>query len=233
MSDRKKREEIRLGIDGMTCDSCAVHVRNAIAGVVGVKLVELPSWEDGSARVVIEDNVTDEQLKAALQEAGYKASVESRTAIVDDLVLPVEPKTRGYDLVVIGTGSAGVAASIKAAELGFKVALIERGEIGGTCVNIGCIPSKTLIRAAKAYHTAKHNPFKGINTAVGELNWKDILYQKNSLVTQLRKEKYIDVIDLYADNITLLKGTAMLTGENTVKLDDGTILRPSRIIIAT
>ena len=54
-----------------------------------------------------------------------------------------------YDLVVIGAGSAGFSASIAAAEQGAQVALIGRGTIGGTCVNIGCVPSKTLIRAAE------------------------------------------------------------------------------------
>lgn len=233
MTDQRKRTELRIGIDGMTCDSCAVHIRGALRDVPGVELVELKNWTDGTARVVVDDKVQDKQLEDAITKVGYKASVESRVDILGTIVLPVEPKTSGYDLVVIGTGSAGVAASIKAAELGYKVALVERGEIGGTCVNIGCVPSKTLIRAAEAYHTAKHNPFNGTNTAVGKLHWKAILQQKNSLVAQLRKEKYIDVIEQYKDKIKLLKGVATITGENTVQLDDGTILRPSRIIIAT
>ncbi|WP_164081781.1 FAD-dependent oxidoreductase, partial [Stenotrophomonas maltophilia] len=58
----------------------------------------------------------------------------------------------GYDLVVIGAGSAGFSAAITAADQGAQVALIGSGTIGGTCVNIGCVPSKTLIRAAETLH---------------------------------------------------------------------------------
>ncbi|MDF1541042.1 MAG: mercury(II) reductase [Candidatus Thorarchaeota archaeon] len=233
MSKEKKGKELRLSIDGMTCDSCAIHVRTALERVSGVELVELQSWTEGSARVVTVGNVLDKLLEDAVRQAGYKASVESRKDIVGRPIFPVMPKSSGYDLVVIGSGSAGIAASIRAAELGYKVALIERGVVGGTCVNIGCVPSKVLIRAAEAYHSAKHTQFQGINTSAGELNWKDIIKQKNSLVAQLRKEKYIDVIEHYKPNITLLKGAAKFSRENSILLDDGTTLNPSRIIIAT
>ena len=60
-----------------------------------------------------------------------------------------------YDLAVIGAGSAGFSAAIAAAEEGAKVALIGHGTIGGTCVNVGCVPSKTLIRAVEPLHQAR------------------------------------------------------------------------------
>ena len=62
---------------------------------------------------------------------------------------------RNYDLAVIGAGSAGFSAAITAANEGARVALIGHGTIGGTCVNVGCVPSKTLIRAADAVHAAQ------------------------------------------------------------------------------
>ncbi|TXH85579.1 MAG: FAD-dependent oxidoreductase, partial [Rhizobium sp.] len=66
------------------------------------------------------------------------------------------PKSnRRYDLAVIGAGSAGFSAAITAAELGADVALIGHGTIGGTCVNVGCVPSQTMIRAAEALHGAR------------------------------------------------------------------------------
>ena len=61
---------------------------------------------------------------------------------------------RDYDLAVIGAGSAGFSAAITAANLGARVALIGHGTIGGTCVNVGCVPSKTMVRAAEAVHAA-------------------------------------------------------------------------------
>ena len=66
------------------------------------------------------------------------------------------PPANGVDLAIIGAGSAGFSAAIAAAEQGAKVALVGHGTIGGTCVNIGCVPSKTLIRAADALHQARH-----------------------------------------------------------------------------
>ncbi|WP_445321538.1 FAD-dependent oxidoreductase [Novosphingobium sp. MBES04] len=60
------------------------------------------------------------------------------------------PGQEGFDVAVIGAGSAGFSAAIAAADLGAKVALVGHGTIGGTCVNVGCVPSKTLIRAAEA-----------------------------------------------------------------------------------
>jgi len=233
LEDEPKRHEIRLKVKGMTCDSCAMHVTRALENVDGVTLVDLPNWKSESARVIAAPTVTDKELAEAVRYAGYSAETESRSEVLQNLVLPVEPKKDRYDLVVIGTGGAGVAASIRAAELGYKVALIEGGEIGGTCVNIGCVPSKTLIRAAESFHNARNNPFRGVNTSSSELVWKEVILQKDSLIDTLRQEKYIDVIDAYKDKITLLRTYARLTQDGGVQLEDGRTIRPSRIIVAT
>ncbi len=74
-----------------------------------------------------------------------------------------------FDLLVLGGGSAGFAAAIKAAEAGKTVALIEGGTIGGTCVNIGCVPSKTLIAAANTRHTAEGPAFAGLGITTGPI----------------------------------------------------------------
>lgn len=68
------------------------------------------------------------------------------------------------DIVVLGGGSAGFAAAIRAADLGARVTLIEGGTLGGTCVNVGCVPSKTLLRAAEVQHRAAHHSFEGVRT---------------------------------------------------------------------
>ena len=61
----------------------------------------------------------------------------------------------GFDLLVIGTGAAGMAAAIRGAELGRRVAIVEAGTVGGTCVNVGCIPSKNLLAVAESHHSAR------------------------------------------------------------------------------
>jgi mercuric reductase len=71
------------------------------------------------------------------------------------------------DLLVVGGGAAGFAAAVRGAELGARVGMVESGTLGGTCVNVGCVPSKTLIRAAETFHRRSHHPFAGIPSSDG------------------------------------------------------------------
>ena len=136
-----------------------------------------------------------------------------------------------YDLAVIGAGSAGFSAAITAAELGAKVALIGHGTIGGTCVNVGCVPSKTLIRATEALHQAAAAArFAGIRGQASLDDWRALIAQKDELVAELRQAKYSDLLPSY-DNVTYLEGAARLTGEGVAM--NGSLLRSDKVIIAT
>ena len=136
-----------------------------------------------------------------------------------------------YDLVVIGAGSAGFSASITAADQGAQVALIASGTIGGTCVNIGCVPSKTLIRAAETLHNARAAArFAGITAQAELTDWRGTVRQKNSLVTELRQAKYIDLLPAY-NGIAYREGPAHLV-EGGVEVD-GTRIPAGKIIVAT
>src|SRR5690625_6429041 len=101
------------------------------------------------------------------------------------------------DLAVIGSGGAAMSAAIAASQAGKSVVLIERGVLGGTCVNIGCVPSKTLLAAAGARHAAITNPFTGAPTAAGRVNLGDLVAQKDALIERLRDAKYADVAAAY------------------------------------
>ncbi len=135
------------------------------------------------------------------------------------------------DLAIIGAGSAGFAAAIRGAELGARVVLIGAGTIGGTCVNIGCVPSKTLIRAVETLQQARTaSRFAGVR-ARGELvDWRATVAQKDELVGELRRAKYIDLLPEY-ENITYIEGRARLTPQGISV--DGTVLTPEKTIIAT
>lgn len=92
-------------------------------------------------------------------------------------------------MAVIGAGSAGFSAAIAAADLGAKVALVGHGTIGGTCVNVGCVPSKTLIRAAEAVHGGLAAArFPGLGGAVQMDDWSVLAASKDDLVTTLRQK---------------------------------------------
>jgi len=138
----------------------------------------------------------------------------------------------GFDLAVVGGGSAGFAAAIRAAERDARVALINDGLIGGTCVNVGCVPSKTLIRAGEARHTGLAHPFDGIPHAGGEVDWPAIRTQKDELVARLRRGKYVDVLTAYP-SITLFEGHGTVERSGAVRLDDGRRIETERAIVAT
>lgn len=135
------------------------------------------------------------------------------------------------DLAVLGGGSAGFAAAIRASDLGARVALLEGGVIGGTCVNVGCVPSKTLIRAADTYHRAGHSPYPGVKVRGADLDYPAVIRQKDELVTSLRLGKYENVLAEYP-NISLLRGYATLTGPHTLSVL-GETLHADKIIVTT
>src|SRR5713101_5029918 len=118
-----------------------------------------------------------------------------------------------YDLVVVGAGSAGFSAAIAAADEGAQVALVGHGMIGGTCVNIGCVPSKTLIRATEAVHHANAAPvrFAGIEGGARVVDWSAQIAQKDALVAGLRQAKYADLLPEY-NNVAYREGRARLVG---------------------
>ncbi|WP_394374079.1 mercury(II) reductase [Nitratireductor aquimarinus] len=142
------------------------------------------------------------------------------------------PKANGrYDLAVIGAGSAGFSAAITAAEEGANVALIGHGTIGGTCVNVGCVPSKTMIRAAEALHGARAAPrFPGLAGEANVVDWAGLIAAKDDLVTALRQKKYADLLPEY-NGIAYLEGKARLNGQGVIV--DGSTIPAGRIIVAT
>jgi mercuric reductase len=142
------------------------------------------------------------------------------------------PKQGGrYDLAVIGAGSAGFSAAITAAEQGAQVALIGHGTIGGTCVNIGCVPSKTLIRAAETLHQAGAAArFAGISAKAYAKDWAATVRQKDELVAGLRQSKYADLLPIY-NSISYLEGPARLADGGVVV--NGDLIKAQHLVVAT
>jgi mercuric reductase len=136
-----------------------------------------------------------------------------------------------YDLIVVGAGSAGFSAAITASEQGAQVALLGHGTIGGTCVNVGCVPSKTLIRAVEAVHHANTaSRFAGVVGSARVADWGALVAQKDVLVSDLRQAKYSDLLPAY-NNVAYHEGPARLV-EGGVEVG-GQRLASERIVIAT
>jgi len=137
-----------------------------------------------------------------------------------------------FDIAIVGGGSAGFAAAIKGAELGARVALVEAGTLGGTCVNVGCVPSKTLIRAAEAQHRRVHHGFRGVPTTDGRPAWPTVRAEKDALVAELRQTKYWNVLRAYP-SITLFQERATLVSGHQVRLASGHTLTAGKIVVTT
>jgi len=158
--------------------------------------------------------------------------VPSRTPeLKDDCCAGSGKSSRTPDLVVIGAGSAGFSAAIRAGELGAKVMLIGHGTIGGTCVNIGCVPSKALIRAAEALHQARSaSRFAGITGAATLTDWRALVAQKDALVSELRGAKYEALLPRY-EHIRYIEGAARFTEAGVQVADES--FPAERVVIAT
>ncbi|MDA3129468.1 mercury(II) reductase [Aliibacillus thermotolerans] len=215
----------KVNIEGMTCTGCEKHVESALESI-GAKNTEA-NFRRGEVVFELPNGIEVESAKRAINEANYQTGEIEELLQQENVVLG----TKGnYDLLIIGSGGAAFSAAIKAIEYGAKVGMIERGTIGGTCVNIGCVPSKTLLRAGEINHLAKINPFIGLQTSAGEVELAPLIKQKNELVSELRNQKYVDLIDEYG--FDLIEGEASFVDENTIEVN-GTKLSAKRFLIAT
>ena len=223
-----------LHVTGMTCDSCANHVEKALLTVPGVHKAEV-SYPDALARVSGEPALDPTMLVSAVAAAGYRAALaDAPPAAMGSGLLG---KMRewlgsgdkaggdggGLHIAVIGSGGAAMAAALKAVEQGARVTLIERGTLGGTCVNVGCVPSKIMIRAAHIAHLRRESPFDGgIAAAPPAILRERLLAQQQARVDELRHAKYENILDGNTA-ITMLRGEARFRDGHhlTVRLTDG------------
>ncbi len=225
-------EVVALAITGMTCASCAEHIKEALEKVPGVRAADV-SYPGGQAEIQAEAGVTVEALSDAVAALGYRARVFDTPAkpagLIDKALggLGAGAKRGGGEpplhVAVIGTGGAAMAAALKAAELGARVTLVERGTLGGTCVNVGCVPSKIMIRAAHIAHLRRKSPFDaGLPPAPSAVLRERLLAQQQGRVNELRHDKYESVLEGNLA-ITVLHGEARFKDGHslTVRLNHG------------
>ncbi len=190
-----------IEIAGMTCDACARTVATALqqAGAANVEV----DWRRGRATA---DG-------AALDRAVLDKALDGTHYRVRSVGGPPEAArddggagSHDYDLIVLGSGSAAFAAAIRARDLDMRVLMVEQGVTGGTCVNVGCVPSKTLLVDSERHRQADEPP---LERAVA---------RKHALVEHLRQAKYVDLLDAYG--IEYRNGHAELVDGHTVAIDD-------------
>jgi mercuric reductase len=134
-----------------------------------------------------------------------------------------------WDLIVIGTGGAAMAAGIEARSRGKNVLLVEHSVLGGTCLNIGCVPSKNLLAAAGQRHRARrNNAFPMVRTGADGVDAPALMGQKQELIDRLRQAKYADVAQ--AHDFPIRYGHARFTGPDTLDVDGEEIVAPAYIV---
>ncbi|NMM25868.1 MAG: mercury(II) reductase [Glaciimonas sp.] len=198
---------IEIKVEGMTCTSCATHLKDALEKISGVKTASV-SYPESRAQVMADASASRDRMLAAITTLGYQGTFEEDDNKRNSRKIAASKKSgNGLHIAVIGSGGA-MAAALKAAELGAQVTLIERGTIGGTCVNIGCVPSKIFIRAAHIAHLRQSSPFDaGISASAPVIDRKTLLAQQQARVEELRHAKYEGILERNPA-ITVLRGAA-------------------------
>ncbi|PIQ08939.1 MAG: mercury(II) reductase [Ignavibacteriales bacterium CG18_big_fil_WC_8_21_14_2_50_31_20] len=217
-------QTIKLEINGMTCEHCARTISKKVSQLEGIISKKVNYPEKKGEFEFDSDKVSKSKIIDTINSIGnYKVVGETESN---------KNKNAHYDLIIIGGGSAAFAAAIKASDLEKKVLMINDGlPIGGTCVNVGCVPSKTLIRTAEQFHIANHPNFSSIKSGDNKINFKEAIRQKTELVGELREHKYIDVLK-DDSNVTIVKAYGKLIDKNTIEAD-GNKYSAEKILIAT
>ncbi|MHB8921621.1 MAG: mercury(II) reductase [Halothiobacillus sp.] len=222
--------EHMLRISGMTCEHCALSVQQALLSVAGVKRATV-AYADGTALVEAASDIPLPTLIDAVRARGYGAELATKS----DCCASAIPAGK-LQIAIIGTGSAAFAAAIRAVEEGADVTVIEAGTVGGTCVNVGCVLSKILIRVAQVAHLQAQHPFPGLARHAPVVDRKALVAQQQARVIELRHAKYESILETNP-GINLLRGFARFEDARTliVRQADGSEQRltPDRILIAT
>ncbi|MBW3612041.1 MAG: mercury(II) reductase [Actinobacteria bacterium] len=210
--------KVEIPVGGMTCEHCETAV--AAAGATDAQA----DFRRGRATAELDGDPG--VLAEPIGRAGYtpgqiETAPDRGTASRGD---------GGYELAIVGSGGAAFGAAIRATNLGARVVLVERATVGGTCVNTGCVPSKTLLAGAAARHTAASHPFAGLPTQPGPADMGALVAQKDELVGQLRQAKYAEIAEAYGFEI--LHGEARFVDADTLEVN-GRALRARSYLVAT
>ncbi len=142
----------------------------------------------------------------------------------------MSPKISKADLVVIGAGSGGLSVAAGAAQLGLKVVLFEKGEMGGDCLNFGCVPSKALIAAASAAHEARQATHLGVTTGSVDVDFAKVMVRVHAVIEEIAP---IDSQERFEGlGVKVVRETARFADPRTV-VSDSTAIRARKVVVAT
>ncbi len=217
-------EFVKFKIEGMTCDHCATGISKKFENKKGIVNKQI-SYPDGAGSFTYDPaKISKDDIAEIINSTGhYKVTGE---------LTGENNSVNKFDLIIIGGGSAAFSAAIKAESLGLSTLMVNAGlDFGGTCVNVGCVPSKNLIRAAETAYRASHSDFAAIKPKGAEIDFGQLIKDKKKLVATLQEKKYMDVVRDFK-NLTMLNGWASFKNNHTIVVD-GKEYNGLKFLIAT
>src|SRR5437879_4455198 len=222
--------EYRLPVEGMTCADCERHVADALRAAGAIDVVA--NFRRGQAQFKAPAGIDQARLLAALAETPYRPGTPE---CVPTAAAPAHRNGHSragdrFDLAIVGSGGGAFGAAIAATERGARVVMSERGILGGTCVNIGCVPSKTQLRAGELFWRAGHHPFQGISTRAESVDLARLVDEKDQLVSTLRRDKYENLVGEYGWE--LVRGEAVFEDSQRLRVGDRVISADGFVLAA-
>lgn len=225
------QETIYLNITGMTCDHCASGIEKLLSKNEGVTEAKV-SYPKASCECSFDPS------KTSKEEIISTINGTKNYRVKGEISKSGSGGNNQFDLIIIGGGSAAFSAAIKAESLGLTTLMVNGGlDFGGTCVNVGCVPSKNLIRAGETAYHATHSNFAGIQPKGVDIDFAQVIKDKKKLVATLQEKKYMDVVSDF-ENLTMLKGWATFIDKNTIEVRSEEVspmgrFRGAKFLIAT
>jgi mercuric reductase len=225
----KAMESIQLDITGMTCDHCATGIEKLLSKNEGISETKV-SYPKATCECSFDPSKTNkEDITNTINSTKSYRVKENFSSNASNAAR----ENNHFDLIIIGGGSAAFSAAIKAESLGLTSLMVNAGlDFGGTCVNVGCVPSKTLIRAAETVYHATHSNFSGVKPRGADIDFAQIIKDKKKLVATLQQKKYMDVVNDF-QNLKMLTGWAEFVDKKTIIIDGKEKFTATNILIAT
>ena len=225
----KAMESIQLDITGMTCDHCATGIEKLLSKNEGISETKV-SYPKATCECSFAPSKTNKE--EIINTINSTKSYRVKENIASGGSVAAEDK-KHFDLIIIGGGSAAFSAAIKSESLGLTTLMVNAGlDFGGTCVNVGCVPSKTLIRAAETVYHATHSNFSGVKPRGADIDFTQIIKDKKKLVATLQQKKYLDVVNDF-QNLKMMTGWAEFVDKKTIIVDGKEKFTATNILIAT
>jgi mercuric reductase len=233
---------VSLCIEGMTCDRCAVSIEKRFAGKKGIISKQVSYGKKSGEFTYVPSLISKQEIVDTINSTKRYRVVSNNTENTINATKPyrmVSNNTENgsgknhFDLIIIGGGSAAFSAAIKAEELGLSTLMVNAGlPFGGTCVNVGCVPSKTLIRSAEAVYHSTHSNFEGVRPKGADVDFARVIKDKKQLVATLQQKKYVDVVGDF-ENLQMIEGWAEFVDNKTILVNGNDTYTALKFIITT